>query len=125
MADLGNLFFSMRIKDMTDEDFKKLEKKLEQRGMKIKLTASNIDRFIKDLQTQIRSKTLNINVKPIGVGSTGAATTAADLRYQRMLEVQQRMANAAALAQQRLAMHKRQGNVQQKDTMRLCYVGTV
>ena len=103
MADLGNLFFSMRIKDMTDEDFKKLEKKLEQRGMKIKLTASNIDRFIKDLQTQIRSKTLNINVKPIGVGSTGAATTAADLRYQRMLEVQQRMANAAALAQQRLA----------------------
>ena len=46
MADLGNLFFSMRIKDMTDEDFKKLEKKLEQRGMKIKLTASNIDRFI-------------------------------------------------------------------------------
>lgn len=103
MADLGNLFFSMRIKDMTDEDFKKLEKKLEQRGMKIKLTASNIDQFIKDLQTQIRSKTLNINVKPIGVGSTGAATTAADLRHQRMLEVQQRMANAAALAQQRLA----------------------
>lgn len=103
MADLGNLFFSMRIKDMTDEDFKKLEKKLEQRGMKIKLTASNIDQFIKDLQTQIRSKTLNINVKPIGVGSTGATTTAADLRHQRMLEVQQRMANAAALAQQRLA----------------------
>ena len=103
MADLGNLFFRLGIKD---EDAQKildrLEKRLVQDGYKIKLRAPNASEFLKDLQQQLKQQTLDVKVRAIGAGTTGAATTPSDVRYARMMEVQQRMANAATAAQQRL-----------------------
>lgn len=103
MADLGNLFFRLGIKD---EDAQKildrLEKRLVQDGYKIKLRAPNVSEFLKDLQQQLKQQTLDVKVRAIGAGTTGAATTPSDVRYARMMEVQQRMANAATAAQQRL-----------------------
>ena len=107
MGNLGNLFFKLGIKD---EDAQKvitnIEKRLEKDGMKVKLRASNANEFLRDLREQLKSQTLEIKVKSIGAGLTGTATTPADLRYTKMLAVQQRMADATAVAQQRLVAER-------------------
>ena len=104
MADLGNLFFRLGIKD---EEAQKVLDRIEQRlvstGYKVKLQAPNANEFLKDLREQLKSQTLDVRAKVVSSSTTGAVTTPADLRYTRMLEVQQRMANATAVAQQRLA----------------------
>lgn len=103
MADLGNLFFRLGIKDEEAQKIlDKLEKRLVQDGYKVKLRAPNATEFLSDLRQQLKSQTLDVKVKAIGFGTTGAVTTPADLRYAKMLNVQQTMANAAAMAQQNL-----------------------
>ena len=152
MADLGNLFFSMRIKDMTDEDLKKIEKRLLSRGINVKLVA-NVTDMIKSMREKMKGQSVNVDVTPkvkkltkmeldinktylrqsirdaligqefkanlslvVNKASVQDAvrqafaragmnynTSASDVRQQRILDIQARMAERASLAQQRLA----------------------
>lgn len=103
MANLGNLWFTLGIDDKKAKDvLDGIEKRLSKDGLAVKLKAANAKEFLNDLKNKLKGETLSINVKPLGVGTTGAATTAADVRYARMMEIQQRTANAYADAQQRL-----------------------
>lgn len=103
MANLGNLWFTLGIDDKKAKDvLDGIEKRLSKDGLAVKLKAANTKEFLNNLKNQLKGETLSINVKPLGVGTTGAATTAADVRYARMMEIQQRTANSYAAAQQRL-----------------------
>lgn len=150
MADLGNLQFSVSLKDMTDADIKKIKDKLEKAGFKINATADrkSLEKNINDI---LKNRTFKINVEPnkkikkaaievnksvlsnsvtnalkgktfkanvdvvIKTASVQDAikqafakagmnynTTASDVRAQRILEIQQRMALRAAQANNNL-----------------------
>lgn len=150
MADLGNLQFSVSLKDMTDADIKKIKDKLEKAGFKINASADrkSLEKNINDI---LKNRTFKINVEPnkkikkaaievnksvlsnsvtnalkgktfkanvdvvIKTASVQDAikqafakagmnynTTASDVRAQRILEIQQRMALRAAQANNNL-----------------------
>lgn len=150
MADIGNLYFDILLRDMTDADIDKIKKKLEKVGVKI---GADVDRktFEANIKAALRNKTFDVNlsagknIKKAAIeanksiltksvtdalkGKTFTAdlklvvrnatvqdairqafaqagmsynTTASDVRAQRILEIQQRMAIRAANAQRNL-----------------------
>lgn len=152
MADLGSLFYSLYLKDMTDSDIDKVRKKLESMNvsMNLGIDANKIDAAIKGILAQ---RSYSVNIAPASMGGKGVVpidvdkqtlrksiedalkgntyeakvklvvdkaqvsdaikqafakagvqynTTASDVRQQRILDIQARMAERAALAQQRL-----------------------
>lgn len=159
MADLGNLQFSVSLKDMTDADIKKIKDKLEKAGFKINASADrkSLEKNINDI---LRNRTFKINVEPnkkikkaaievnksLLVNSVTSAlkgktfkanvdvvvktasvqdaikqafakagmnynTTASDVRAQRILEIQQRMALRAAQANNNLNRSYREASI--------------
>lgn len=152
MADLGSLFYSLYLKDMTDSDIDKVRKKLESMNvsMNLGIDANKIDAAIKGILAQ---RSYSVNIAPASMGGKGVVpididkqtlrksiedalkgntyeakvklvvdkaqvsdaikqafakagvqynTTASDVRQQRILDIKARMAERAALAQQRL-----------------------
>lgn len=159
MADLGNLQFSVSLKDMTDADIKKIKDKLEKAGFKINASADrkSLEKNINDI---LRNRTFKINVEPnkkikkaaievnksLLINSVTSAlkgktfkanvdvvvktasvqdaikqafakagmnynTTASDVRAQRILEIQQRMALRAAQANNNLNRSYREASI--------------
>lgn len=63
MADLGNLYFDIMLRDMTDADIKKIKDKLEKVGVKI---GADVNRttLIKNISDALKSRTFKIDVEP-------------------------------------------------------------
>ena len=63
MADLGNLHFSVRLKDMTDEDRAKIEKKLSAMQTNINVGASLDANSIKGVQEKLRKTAVEVPIR--------------------------------------------------------------
>jgi len=61
MADLGNLYFDILLRDMTDADIDKIKKKLEKVGVKI---GADVDRrtFEANIKAALKNKTFNVDL---------------------------------------------------------------
>lgn len=61
MADLGNLYFDILLRDKTDADIDKIKKKLEKVGVKI---GADVDRktFEANIKAALKNKTFNVNL---------------------------------------------------------------
>lgn len=61
MSDLGNLYFSVMLKDMTDADIDKIKKKLEKVGVKVgaEVNRQTLERSIRDM---LKHKTFDVNL---------------------------------------------------------------
>ena len=62
MADLGNLYFDILLRDMTDKDIDRIKKKLEKIGVKID---ADVDRktLEKNIREALKNKTFKVNLE--------------------------------------------------------------
>lgn len=61
MSDLGNLYFNVMLRDMTDADIEKIKKKLEKAGVKVgaEVNRQTLERSIRDM---LKHKTFDVRV---------------------------------------------------------------
>ena len=121
MADLGNLYFSVMLKDLTDKQIKNIKNKLDNLGVKVNTNLGFDKReFRKSMTDYLRANTFNAKVDVV-IGKSSAQkavrealrkagmsteTTAGELRQQRILEIQERMRQRAVLSEERLRAAK-------------------
>ena len=121
MADLGNLYFSVMLKDLTDKQIKNIKNKLDNLGVKVNTNLGFDKReFRKSMTDYLRANTFNAKVDVV-IGKSSAqkavrealrkagmstGTTAGELRQQRILEIQERMKQRAVLSEERLRAAK-------------------
>lgn len=121
MADLGNLYFSVMLKDLTDKQIKNIKNKLDNLGVKVNTNLGFDKReFRKSMTDYLRANTFNAKVDVV-IGKSSAQkavrealrkagmsteTTAGELRQQRILEIQERMKQRAVLSEERLRAAK-------------------
>lgn len=63
MADLGNLYFDILLRDMTDADIDKIKKKLAKVGVKIGVDADKAT-LAKNIKEALKNRTFKIDVEP-------------------------------------------------------------
>ena len=61
MADLGNLYFDILLRDMTDKDIDRIKKKLEKIGVKIDADV-NRKTLEKNIREALKNKTFKVNL---------------------------------------------------------------
>ena len=116
MANLGNLYFSVQLKDLTDEQIKDIRKKLENLDCRVDARLNFDKAAFRQSMTDFLSH--NVFKAKIDVSdslrdsvrkayesvSVGKITTPSDVRSQRVMEIQERMSQRAALSQERLRL---------------------
>lgn len=116
MANLGNLYFSVQLKDLTDEQIKDIRKKLENLDCRVDARLNFDKAAFRQSMTDFLSR--NVFKAKIDVSdslrdsvrkayesvSVGKITTPSDVRSQRIMEIQERMSQRAALSQERLRL---------------------
>lgn len=118
MANLGNLWFSVGLKDQTDADWEKIVKRVEQRGAKLGLTVdaqklqSEINaaiankKYTIDLSVAVKDNQVEAAIRNAYNRINGANATAADVRQSR-IDSNYMRADAYSKAQAQLERSRR------------------
>lgn len=118
MANLGNLWFSIGLKDQTDADWEKIVKRVEQRGAKLGLQVdaqklqSEINaaiankKYTIDLSVAVKDNQVEAAIRNAYNRINGANATAADVRQSR-IDSNYMRADAYSNAQAELARSRR------------------
>lgn len=118
MANLGNLWFSVGLKDQTDADWEKIVKRVEQRGAKLGLTvdAQKLQQEINaaiankkytiDLSVAVKDNQVEAAIRNAYNRINGANATAADVRQSR-IDSNYMRADAYSKAQAQLERSRR------------------
>ena len=75
MADLGNLYFGVHLKDYTDAEADKVKKKLENLSVKLTIDGSNVNISHTDLiKKQIEDAIKNVSVQSVSINANALKT---------------------------------------------------